>query len=210
MRTHRDQIVILKSNNYSEADKILTVFGREFGKFSILAKGMRRLSSKNRGNMQTLSIADISFYKAQGLALLLESKSVHIPDFTTIEVKNSTRVLRLISRLIPDEQAYVKIYEALVKAIKSDLTTDLTNRFRLLFLIEEGLINSMHSCGICGAPDGLNHLQLSIFVLLCENCYSSKKWSTNDVIAVNGELYSNTKFTIALDKYIDNLLLEMT
>jgi len=38
---NRDTVTVIKSINYSEADKILTVFGREFGKFSLFAKGIR-------------------------------------------------------------------------------------------------------------------------------------------------------------------------
>ncbi len=209
MRTHRDQVIVLKSRNYSEADKILNVFGKEFGKFSLLAKGMRRMASKNRGNMQTLSIADVSFYKAQGIPLLLESKSVVIPDFTTLDINNSSRVLTLIHKLIPEDQKYPRVYTALKKAIKDGLSDELTSRFRLLFLIEEGLIDNMQVCNTCGNSEGNKYLQLSSFVLVCENCYSNKKWSSSDIVNVQEGLYMNPKFIKALDHYINNLLLNL-
>ena len=63
----KDTVIVLKSVNYSEADKVLTVLGKYTGKFSLFAKGIRKINSKNRGNMQTLSISDISFYEGRGL-----------------------------------------------------------------------------------------------------------------------------------------------
>ncbi len=35
---NRDIVTVIKSINYSEADKILTVFGKERGKFTLFAR----------------------------------------------------------------------------------------------------------------------------------------------------------------------------
>lgn len=209
MRTHRDQVIILKFKNYSEADKILTVFGREFGKFSLLAKGVRRLTSKNRGNIQTLSIADISFYKAQGIPLLLETNADYIPDFTNFDVKNSERVLHLVSKLIPEEQKYPKVFDALKSAIKKGLDDEYTSRFRMMLLMEEGLMDGLRSCNECGGMTEKRYIQLSNFVLLCENCYINKGLVEKDFMVVDKGLYEDARFVSALDQYIYNLLLNI-
>ena len=52
----RDIVTVIKSVNYSEADKILTVFGRELGKFTLFAKSMRKINSKNRPAYQRRAI----------------------------------------------------------------------------------------------------------------------------------------------------------
>lgn len=209
MRTHRDQVIILKSKNYSEADKILTVFGKEFGKFSLLAKGVRRLTSKNRGNIQTLSIVGISFYKAQGIPLLLETSAVHIPDFTNFDVKNSERVLHLVSKLIPEEQKYSKVFDALRSAIQKGLVNEYTSRFRMLLLMEEGLMDNLKACSECGGMSEKRYIQLSNFVLLCENCYINKGLIEKDFMVVDSSLYSDPRFVSALDQYINNLLINI-
>lgn len=206
MRTLKDQVIILKSRNYQEADKILTVFGREHGKFSLLAKGMRKIASKNRGNMQTLSLSDISFYKAQGIPLLLESKAVYIPDFTQLNISNTQRVLYLLSQLLPDEQAYPKVYRALSSAIKGGLDSNLTNRFRTLLLTEEGLLDSLLQCKECGGSSNKKYLLLSSFVMVCENCYILNKWSKKDLIELEPSLYSKEIYSNALDHYVKNVL----
>ena len=72
----KDTVTVIKSVNYSEADKILTVFGKHVGKFAVFARGIRKINSKNRGNMQTLSTSKIEFYEGKGLPLLTESQLV--------------------------------------------------------------------------------------------------------------------------------------
>ncbi|MDD4382409.1 MAG: DNA repair protein RecO, partial [Candidatus Dojkabacteria bacterium] len=85
---NKDIVTIIKSINYSEADKILTVFGREYGKFSLFAKGIRKINSKNRGNMQTLCTSNIAFYQGKGMPVLTESQLVRTLDLDKLNVKN--------------------------------------------------------------------------------------------------------------------------
>ena len=42
---NKDIVTVIKSVNYSEADKVLTIFGREYGKFAVFAKGIRKINS---------------------------------------------------------------------------------------------------------------------------------------------------------------------
>lgn len=209
MRTFRDRVIILKSKDYKESDKLLTVFSRERGKFTLIARGIRKLESKNRGNLQTLSVADISYYQAQGLPLLMESKAITIPDFTSINIRNTQRVLSLIHKFLAEEEKYPKVFAAVSSAIKKDLDNESTNRFRLILLMEEGLVDSFSSCSMCGGSEDLEYIKLSSFVLVCNTCYSNNQWSQSDIMKLDKDIYSSGKFTLALDKYIDNILLNL-
>src|SRR5690606_11974084 len=100
MRTYRDTVFVLKSLDYSETDKILTVFGLEAGKFSLIAKGIRKISSKNRGNMQTLSLSAISYYKGQGMGVLMETQNLAYIDFLSEDMEDLQRVLLLLNKLL--------------------------------------------------------------------------------------------------------------
>ena len=93
----RDIVTVIKSVNYSEADKVLTVFGKERGKFVLFAKGIRKINSKNRGNMQTFSTSKISFYEGKGMPLLTESELVDSLDLDNLHVTNVKRVLFMLN-----------------------------------------------------------------------------------------------------------------
>lgn len=48
MRQYNDEVIVLRGQLLGEADRILTLFGRETGRIRAVAKGVRRTSSKDR------------------------------------------------------------------------------------------------------------------------------------------------------------------
>ena len=66
MQSVRTQAIILKRLNYGEADRILTLLTRDFGKRVLMAKGVRKEKSKLAGGIELFSESDISFIKGRG------------------------------------------------------------------------------------------------------------------------------------------------
>jgi len=205
MRTYRDQVVVIKSRDYKEADKLLTLFGEKSGKFSVIAKGIRRITSKNRGNMQTLCISEISYYKGEGIPILLETEQVFLPDYVCIKVKNIERVLVLVNKLLPEEQENLKIYKGLISIIKRGFDIDTVNRFRILFLKVEGLLGDLNICSVCGKNDKLIGLNILNFTSICKSCYSRERLK-KVYLKIGRDLYVNSAFTEALDRYIEEMI----
>ncbi|MBU1970715.1 DNA repair protein RecO, partial [Patescibacteria group bacterium] len=54
------ECVVLKNANFQEADKSYTLFAPELGKFTATAKGVRKISSKRAGSLDTLNRTQIS------------------------------------------------------------------------------------------------------------------------------------------------------
>ncbi len=71
-KTYSSEGIILKRINYGEADRILTVFTRDFGKLSLLAKGVRKIKSKKRGHLEVFSQIKFSAHKTPVLDVLTE------------------------------------------------------------------------------------------------------------------------------------------
>jgi DNA repair protein RecO (recombination protein O) len=63
---HADAIVI-RSQEYGESDRILTVFSRENGKIQVIAKGVRKPKSRQRGGTQLFTYADFLLYRGHSL-----------------------------------------------------------------------------------------------------------------------------------------------
>ena len=51
-RTYKTEGIILKRINFGEADRILTSYTKHFGKISLLAKGVRKITSRKGGNIE--------------------------------------------------------------------------------------------------------------------------------------------------------------
>ena len=201
---NKDIVTVIKSVNYSEADKVLTVFGREYGKFAVFAKGIRKINSKNRGNMQTLCTSEISFYEGKGMPVLTESASVSSLNFDKLNVENIRRVSFMLNKFLQDYDPYPKLFDALQVALKNNLDLETTNKLRLKFLMEMGFLEDFSSCKYCHSQEDVRYLDTMSFALVCKNCYSK-----GSAKPLGEKPYSSVLFTRALDRYIKKVVEEI-
>ena len=203
---NRDVVTVIKSTNYSEADKILIVFGKNFGKYPLFARSIRKITSKNRGNMQTLWTSKISFYEGKGMPLLTESESVNSIDFDSdaLDIKNVERILFLLNHLLEEYDPYPNIFDLLQRVLEKKLSLESVNKFRIKFLKEAGFLKDLSICNTCGKGD-VKYIDLKNFALICENCYSNKKGFEQ----IGKTLYESEKFTKALDRYVKKIVDEI-
>lgn len=196
----KDTVVVIKSINYGEADKILTVFGRELGKFTLFAKSIRKITSKNRGNMQTLSTAQISFFEGKGIPVLTETQFVDMMDFESLDMVNVNRVLFLLNNFLQENDPYPKLFDALQIVLKSNLDIRNVNKLRVKFVKEMGFLQDMKICSRCGSKENVKYFNPKDFALVCENCYSSRDKVLGD------DPYGSSVFTESLDHFIKDIV----
>lgn len=203
----RDTVIVLKSINYSEADRVLTVFGKYTGKFTLFAKGIRKINSKNRGNIQTLNVCDISFYEGKGLPLLTESQLIFSPDTDILKnrIEDIKRVLDILGKILQENDPNQKVFNMLESLCKKNFDIESVNRFRLIFLKEMGYLGDFSVCSVCKSKDNLEYIDLISFALLCKNCYSK----TGKGYRLSDNIYKDEKFTKALDVYIRRIIEEI-
>ena len=77
MPTYKTEAIILKRQNFSEADKILTIFTRRRGKISAIAKGVRRLKSRKGGNLDLLNHCELLIAEGKTLDLIVEAQVIN-------------------------------------------------------------------------------------------------------------------------------------
>ena len=66
------EAVVLSRRNFGEADRIITLFTRDHGKITVLAKGVRRPRSKKAGHLEIGSWCKIFVARGKNLDLLTE------------------------------------------------------------------------------------------------------------------------------------------
>jgi len=107
--------VVIKKSNYSEADKIVTIFTKEFGKITVLAKGLRRLSSKRSGSLDLFSHIKGSHVSGRGNlptlteVVLINQHAGWKKHFGRISV--AYRLAEIIDKLTPDSQPHPQTYD---------------------------------------------------------------------------------------------------
>ncbi|MFA5622807.1 MAG: DNA repair protein RecO [Candidatus Dojkabacteria bacterium] len=203
----RDVVTVIKSVNYSEADKVLTVFGKRLGKFALFARSIRKINSKNRGNMQTLCTSDISFYEGKGMPLLTESQLLFSPNTDVLKgrVENLKRVLSMLNRILAEYDPNERVFDILQGVLKKDFDTESVNRFRVIFLKEMGFLQDFSKCDICNSEKDLKYIDISNFALLCKNCYIN----VGKCYELGENPYTEEFFTQALDTYVKKVIEEI-
>ncbi len=206
MAVFKDEVIVIKSINYGEADKILTVLGKDFGKFPLIAKGIRKIDSKNRGNIQTLCASKISFYRGRGMGVLLETKNVFTPDYNSSNIKGIERILSLLNRCVEEGDCSCDFYSKLFFVLKNGFRDEDVNKFRLVFLKNSGLLAYNSCCG-CGKEGKVEYVDLENFEIFCKKCYLDiDTCDENRFINVEKLDYLSKNLTNYIDLYVQKML----
>src|SRR5882757_7580474 len=83
MRNLRTEGIVIKRRNYGEADRILTVLTRDYGKISIKATGVRKITSRRSAHIELLNHTTLHLYKKNTFMVLTEAKMLE--DFSVIK-----------------------------------------------------------------------------------------------------------------------------
>jgi len=115
MRTIKHDGIIIKTRNFSEKDRILTLFSKESGKVEVIAKGARRpgslLSRCDIGGMATFHI-----YKTRSIDILREVSNYVSPEGARgqfLKTQKVSHLLRLVSRVYEIDDVHTQTYFAL-------------------------------------------------------------------------------------------------
>lgn len=112
--------IIIKRSNFGEADRILTVVTPYKGKIKIVAKGVRKITSRRGGNVELLNKVKLHIYQGTGMPILTEAESI----LTFPKIKNDlimcsygSYIIELIEKFLPEEQPNPAAYQLLASIL---------------------------------------------------------------------------------------------
>lgn len=73
---HRSLGLIIKKEDRGEADQLLTVYIKDFGKVEILAKSIRKISSKLRSGAEIFYLTELEFIQGKGRKTLTDAIAI--------------------------------------------------------------------------------------------------------------------------------------
>ena len=112
--------VILKTMDYKEKDKLMWVFTEEFGKISVLCKGVRSQKSKFQSLVRPLLFGDFLVYKGKSLYSLNEGSIINAFSklSTTLELLTyGSYFVELVDIVSVDSDPQQLVYRNLVTAL---------------------------------------------------------------------------------------------
>jgi DNA repair protein RecO (recombination protein O) len=112
--------IILKRTEYGEADRILTIYTRELGKISAIAKGSRKSTSRKSGHLEVGNIINFEFVTGKDLYIMTVAKTETYYDYKDLIVMRKLFLwLEIIDKIIHDSERNLNIYEVIIKGLSS-------------------------------------------------------------------------------------------
>lgn len=121
MRGFKTEGVVLKRSDFGEADRILTVFTLQKGKIAVLAKGVRRITSRRAGNVELLNRVVIYLHQGKGMPILTEATTLETYSKLKEDLTLSTyayHIIELVNKLTAENQGNKILYEYLVEVLR--------------------------------------------------------------------------------------------
>lgn len=188
--TEKTDALIIRLADFSESSKVVTLFTRDFGKTSCLAKGAKRLKSAFELSIDLLAECRVVFLhkSGEGLDLLTESKLVRrFQPFkgSLPHLYAGYYVAELLNALTEDDDPHVELYQIAIETLRHLETSDSilvpVTRLELSLLREIGQLPDFDTCTICHSPLKLGdraRFWVSQSGLICSDCGRSEYDST--------------------------------
>jgi len=181
MSTEKTDAIVIRQTDFSETSRIVTLFTRDWGQVSTIAKGARRLKGPFEAALDLLAVCRIVFIRksSSGLDILTEAQlrtRFKPRGHDLYSLYGGYYVAELLAGLTAEYDPHPQLYDEAVRTLDR-----LSNephpqhsilRFELVVLREIGQLPALDVCVACGNP--LARGPLAFWVsqggLLCPDC----------------------------------------
>lgn len=174
------EALVIGSMRYREADRIVTLYTRDRGRLSAIAKGVRRTKSKVGGRLEPFSLVRASLYSGRGLYTIVGVDTVRTFQGVREELfrmEEGAQLLGAVRHLFPQEEGSVPAFNLLVRSVSrlaeapdaaAAAGVVLATRLKLLVLL--GYTPEMSHCAACRSQGPMYGFSPSLGGVVCELC----------------------------------------
>jgi len=112
--------IVLKRRVVGEADRIITVFTRQHGKLRLIAKGVRRITSRRAGHLEVFSHVILSIHTHKGLDIVTEAERVSeaLIEGDSAGLGYAYCMCELVDQLLADGQEHEDVFFLLKNSLR--------------------------------------------------------------------------------------------
>ncbi len=115
-RAYTVHAIVLKRRNMGEADRLLTVFSREYGRMRVYARGIRRVHSRRAAHVEVFSHVTLVLHRGKTWDTLMEAQTIE--TFLMLRerlpmVSAGYYLCELVDALLPERQEQRDVYALL-------------------------------------------------------------------------------------------------
>ncbi len=197
---------VLARRDYKESDQMITLFTVEKGKIEVLAKGVKKVISKNSAFLEPFFLveADIiegkEFFRLTTATPVESFKEIRVDWQKSILAGYACEILNcLLSNNSPENKIF-KLFFSYLKFLSE--AKEVSRIFGIAFLWKlfslQGYLPNLDSCVICGEEYDLNFFASSNGGLACNNC-KAKNFELQKAILLKEQDKENLKMLVRND-----------
>lgn len=177
---YRAEGIVIRSMDYGEGNKILTIYTKEWGKMSVMARGARKLKSRHSAAAQLFSLADYGFYKNGDMGTVNHSELIHSYHKIREDLfmaAYAAYIAELYLRLVDPDSPHRLLFEQLQAAFDSiEEGKDaqiVTHILEMKVLGTAGYSPVLERCAACGSTERLTAFHPMAGGIVCSKCAKS-------------------------------------
>ncbi|GAA4859772.1 DNA repair protein RecO [Saccharopolyspora rosea] len=180
MSLYRDTAVVLRVQKLGEADRIITLLTRRYGKVRAVAKGVRRTTSRFGARVEPFSHVDAQLYTGRTLDVITQVQTVdafaaHIVDDYQ-RYTAACAVLETVDRIAAEEgEPVLRLYLLAVGALRALAgrerdPSQVLDAFLLRAMSFAGWAPALAECARCGRPGPHAAFNIQAGGAVCAHC----------------------------------------
>jgi DNA repair protein RecO (recombination protein O) len=138
-RGYTSEGIVLTRRNFGEADRIISIYSKDHGRISLIAKGVRRPSSRKRGHIEVFNLVKFQAVIGHGLDTMTEAEVVD--DFKTIrgslkKVSLAYYLMEVVGRITHEGESNIELFNLLLSTLTKLVTAKELKSLRLDFVLK--------------------------------------------------------------------------
>jgi DNA repair protein RecO (recombination protein O) len=184
-RTYGAEAIIIKRRNWGEADRFITFLSKYKGKFTCVAKGIRKVASRRGPNLELFNHVKVYLAQGKNLDVVIEVES--LGTFKRIKedlpkLGLSFHLAEMVNEFLAEGQGGRGVFDLLLKTLKQlqeeenpQKSIIILQTFDVKFLDLVGYKPRLFSCAKCGEKIGgrENFLSAEFGGVIDQDCFKS-------------------------------------
>ncbi|WP_438310994.1 DNA repair protein RecO [Sporosarcina sp. FA9] len=176
--------IVIRSIPYGESNSIVTLYTREAGKVTAMARGAKKPRSKLVAVTQLFTYGSFLIRKGRGMGTLEQGEQINSMRFIREDLEAmayTSYIVEIVDRLTEENErrqgVYTLLYEAL-NAINEHYDPEAISLFvEWKMLVVGGIHPILHECANCHATEGEFAFSFRAIGFICHRCFHTDKYS---------------------------------
>ena len=182
---YKTEGIVLKSTEFEEADKIVTIYTKDYGKITAIAKGVRKIKSKFGSSLEILTHSVFLLYKGRNIDIVSQTEileSFFSTSKNVVKFAFAANCVEIVNKLTEEREINIALFNLLKEILhglrKANDPKLLALSFKWQTMSILGYRPSINRCCRCnkGVEDQKEmYFNIKEGGLVCNNCIAEDK-----------------------------------